>query len=84
MKILISPAKSLDFQKSLPTERFTDPNFIDEAIQINSILNKKSPKDLQKLMNISEKLAQLNWERNQNFSFSESEKQKKKSCNLYI
>ena len=33
MKILISPAKSLDFQKSLPTERFTEPNFIDEAIQ---------------------------------------------------
>ena len=80
MKILISPAKSLDYQKSLPTERFTEPNFIDEAIQINSILNKKSPKDLQKLMNISEKLAQLNWERNQNFSFSESEKQKKRAA----
>ena len=72
MKILISPAKSLDFQKSLPTERFTEPNFIDEAIHINSIINKKSPKALQELMNISEKLAQLNWDRNQKFSLTES------------
>ena len=80
MKILISPAKSLDFQKSLPTERFTKPNFIDEAIHINSILNKKSPKALQKLMNISEKLAQLNWDRNQKFSLTESKKQKKRAA----
>ncbi len=80
MKILISPAKSLDFQKSLPTERFTKPNFIDEAIHINSILNKKSPKALQKLMNISEKLAQLNWDRNQKFSLTESKEQKKRAA----
>lgn len=80
MKILISPAKSLDFQKSLPTERFTEPNFIDEAIHINSILNKKSPKALQKLMNISEKLAQLNWDRNQKFSLSEFKEQKKRAA----
>ena len=80
MKILISPAKSLDFQKSLPTERFTEPNFIDEAIHINSILNKKSPKALQKLMNISEKLAQLNWDRNKKFSLTESKEQKKRAA----
>ena len=80
MKILISPAKSLDFQKSLPTERFTEPNFVDEAIHINSILNKKSPKGLQKLMNISEKLAQLNWDRNQKFSLTESKEQKKRAA----
>ncbi len=75
MKILISPAKSLDFQNSLPTDLFTEPIFINEASNINSILKKKSPKALQKLMSISEKLAELNWERNQKFSVKEIEKQ---------
>ena len=79
MKILISPAKSMDFKKALPIERGTLPNFIDEASQINSVLKKKSPKALQKLMSISEKLAELNWERNQNFSNSEIDKHKKRA-----
>ena len=65
MKILISPAKSLDFDKPLPTKVFsTKPIFHNEAQKINSVLKKKSPKALIELMNISEKLANLNWERN--------------------
>jgi len=69
MKILISPAKSLDFDKPLPTKVFsTKPIFHNEAQKINSVLKKKSPKALIELMNISEKLANLNWERNKNFS----------------
>ncbi len=73
MKILISPAKSLDFQKPLPTEHFSEPVFSEEAARINLLLKKKSPKVLRKLMNISEQLAELNWERNQNFKVTEAE-----------
>ena len=71
MKILISPAKSLDFESNLPTKIITKPYFVNEANNINSILKKKSPQDIQKLMTISEKLAELNWERNQKFSAQE-------------
>ncbi|RKR07005.1 hypothetical protein CLV91_3235 [Maribacter vaceletii] len=68
MKIVISPAKSLDFDSKLPTERFTQPKFIEQAVKLNTILAKKKPKDLSELMHISDKLAQLNWQRNQDFT----------------
>ena len=67
MKIVISPAKSLDFQKPLPTQQHSIPVFVNDAEKINNLLKKKSPESLQKLMNISEKLANLNWNRNQAF-----------------
>ena len=72
MKILISPAKSLDFQKPLPTEEYTIPEFVNDAEKINILLKRKSPESLQELMNISEKLANLNWNRNQAFLPSKS------------
>jgi len=68
MKIVISPAKSLDFESPLPTKQFTQPQFLEEAVKLNKVLVKRKPKDLSDLMHISDKLAQLNWERNQNFS----------------
>ena len=68
MKIVISPAKSLDFESRLPTDRFSQPAFVEQARKINTVLAKKKPKALSKLMSISEKLAELNWERNQSFA----------------
>ena len=70
MKILISPAKSLDYKSALPTAKHTLPFFLNEAVQLNASLKTKSPAELQKLMHISEKLAELNWERNQQFTTS--------------
>ena len=67
MKIILSPAKSLNFESKLPTNKYTLPNFISEAQKINDTLKKKTPKKLAKLMSISLKLAELNWERNQSF-----------------
>ena len=65
MKIVISPAKSLNFESQLPTKQFTEPQFLKEANTIQKTLKKKKPKQLMDLMAISEKLADLNWERNQ-------------------
>jgi uncharacterized protein len=67
MKIVISPAKSLDYTTALPTQRFTEPQFLDKANTIQKTLKKKKPKDLMELMDISEKLADLNWQRNQDW-----------------
>ena len=68
MKMVLSPAKSLNFDSDLPTNENSKPIFLTEAIQINELLKEKSPNELSSLMKISEKLATLNWERNKNFS----------------
>jgi len=65
MKIVISPAKSLDFETNLPINKYTQGVFLDEASKINTILKKKSPKKLSELMSISSNLGELNWQRNQ-------------------
>ena len=67
MKLLISPAKSLEFDKALPTQQTTVPVFQNDAGYINSVLKKNSVEELGKLMHLSEKLALLNWDRNQAF-----------------
>lgn len=67
MKMIVSPAKSLNFEAELPTAQFTEARFLPEAERINKLLKKKSTKALGKLMGISENLSQLNWQRNQDF-----------------
>lgn len=67
MKIVISPAKSLDFETKVPTSKFTEGIFLKEASELNSVLKNKSPKKLCDLMSISEKLGELNWKRNQDW-----------------
>lgn len=65
MKIVISPAKSLNFEKELPTTQYTDSSFLKESRIVQKVLKQKSPAELSELMSISDKLAELNWERNQ-------------------
>ena len=67
MKIVISPAKSLNLDKELPTSLFTEAVFVKQAETIQKTLKKKKPKQLMELMDISEKLADLNWQRNQDW-----------------
>ncbi|WP_291962031.1 peroxide stress protein YaaA [Maribacter sp.] len=68
MKIVISPAKSLNYESELPTTTYTSPEFIDDAEKLNKVLKKKKPKALAELMSISDNLAELNWQRNQDFT----------------
>ena len=68
MKVLLSPAKSLDFKSQLPTEKKSFLCFEKEAEYLNSILKSKSPKDLSDLMGVSSKIADLNYERNHDWS----------------
>ncbi|WP_066221043.1 peroxide stress protein YaaA [Formosa haliotis] len=65
MKLVISPAKSLDFERELPTDVSTQAIFLKEAERLNKVVKKKSAKSLSKLMHISDALGQLNYERNQ-------------------
>lgn len=67
MKMIISPAKSLNFESVLPTTDFSNSLFLNEAERINKLLKKKSVNAIGKLMGISENLSSLNWQRNQDF-----------------
>jgi len=67
MKIVISPAKSLDFETAVPTTQFTEGIFLNEAEKLNAVLKKKSPKKIAELMSVSPKLSELNWQRNQDW-----------------
>lgn len=65
MKIVVSPAKSLNFEKPLPTTQFSEAIFLKESKKIHAVLKKVKPSELSQLMDISSKLADLNWQRNQ-------------------
>ncbi|MEI6866047.1 peroxide stress protein YaaA [Flavicella sp.] len=67
MKIVISPAKSLDFESSIPTQNFSQPLFLEQAEKLSNELKKKSPKKIGELMSISQNLSELNWQRNQDW-----------------
>ncbi len=67
MKIVLSPAKSLDFESELPTTRGTQPQFLDTAIKINRKMSRASKKEISQLMDISDKLADLNYTRYKDF-----------------
>ena len=67
MKILVSPAKSLNFEDKVQTSINSKPLFHNDAIKINSELKKESIESLCDLMGISSKLGELNWTRNQDF-----------------
>lgn len=70
MKIVISPAKSLNFKKKLPITKYSEALFLKEARLVHRVLKEKSPVELSKLMAISDKLADLNWQRNQGWKAS--------------
>ena len=79
MKVLLSPAKSLDFKSQLPTEKKSFLCFEKEAEYLNTILKRKSPKDLSELMGVSSKIADLNYERNNNWSLPFTKKNARQS-----
>lgn len=67
MKIVISPAKSLDFEKVVPTDYYTKPAYLKQTKEIVKVLKTLKPKDLCELMDISPTLGELNWQRNKKF-----------------
>jgi hypothetical protein len=68
MKVVLSPAKSLDFDSQLPIVQTSECAFLGESARVNNVLKKESPNQLSKLMKISDNLAQLNYTRNQEWS----------------
>lgn len=66
--MLVSPAKNLDFESSVPTDEFTQPCMLDDAKALVKTCKVLAPSDLASLMHISDKLSILNAERFSSFS----------------
>ena len=66
MIVVLSPAKTLDFSP-IETNTVSQPRLLEESDNLVSVLKKKTATDIQKLMKVSEKIANLNVERYQSF-----------------
>ena len=71
MKIVLSPAKTLDFDSNVPVATFSNYLFLKQSLQIDAVLKKVKPAKLAGLMSISDKLSDLNWNRNQQRNLKE-------------
>ncbi len=63
MLIVISPAKKLDYTGSVKTPLFTQPELLDHSQELLQGLKTLAPQDVSSLMNLSDKLGALNFER---------------------
>ena len=63
MLTIISPAKSLDFDSKVATKKHSNPQFLTEASELMGSLRKLSPAKISSLMSISDKLANENFQR---------------------
>lgn len=63
MITIISPAKTLNFEKHIKTSLYSEPLFMEEVVELIGELKKYSPPELAKLMKISDKLSVLNVDR---------------------
>lgn len=63
MLMLISPAKTLDFETPAVTRNSSQPDFLEQSQLLIDELRPLSPADISDLMSISDKLGVLNYER---------------------
>jgi cytoplasmic iron level regulating protein YaaA (DUF328/UPF0246 family) len=63
MLILLSPAKSLDYETPVPFAEFSQPAFLDRSAALIEVLRGFSPADIARLMDLSDALANLNFDR---------------------
>lgn len=68
MLITLSPAKTLDYTSPLPTQRYTQPALLAYSQQLIQHCKQLTPADIASLMGISDKLADLNAARFQEWS----------------
>jgi cytoplasmic iron level regulating protein YaaA (DUF328/UPF0246 family) len=68
MLTVLSPAKTLDFEKQCRTDEHSTPDFLDDSEELVAKLRGYSKPRLAKLMHLSPKLAELNHQRYQEWA----------------
>ena len=67
MLTVLSPAKSLDYESPLATTKTSEALMLEDAAELVEVMAGKSPKAIAKMMSISPQLAELNFERYQDW-----------------
>jgi len=80
MIILLSPAKTLDYETKIKGPSFSSPYFLSKSKNLIKTLKNKKPEEISNLMNISEKLALLNSDRYKSWKGSRKESQSSKQA----
>lgn len=80
MKVLLSPAKSLDFSDNFDRSEYSIPVFLKEAETLAKKMKKNSAKKLSKIMSLSTELAELNHFRYQNWETPSQPLDSNKPC----
>jgi cytoplasmic iron level regulating protein YaaA (DUF328/UPF0246 family) len=75
MLMLLSPAKTLDYESAAPAVKSSRPRWMAESTKLVDQLRSMQPQALSKLMDISESLALLNHERYKSWTEKPSAKQ---------
>ncbi|WP_259767405.1 peroxide stress protein YaaA, partial [Pseudomonas protegens] len=60
MLMVISPAKTLDYETPPVTPRFTQPQYLDHSQELIQQLRELSPAQISELMHVSDKIGGLN------------------------
>lgn len=60
MLIVVSPAKTLDYESPLATQKFTQPELVEYSKQLIDVCRQLTPADIASLMKVSDKIASLN------------------------
>ncbi len=68
MLIIISPAKTLDYETPAKTKMSTQPGYLDDSEELISRLRQLSSLDISELMKVSIKIADLNFDRYETWS----------------
>ena len=61
--MLLSPAKTLDYETPATTDSFSIPEYLEKSSELVKVLKQKSFLDLMELMQVSQNIAKLNVER---------------------
>jgi len=83
MKIILSPAKSMDFENAKDYTNTSVPHFIKESAYLANKLKKQSVSQLKKLMNVSDAIATLNVERFLDWEFPFKNGQAKTAMHVF-
>ncbi len=63
MLVVVSPAKTLDYESPLPTSKYSQPRLLGESQELVKLMRVYSPVKIKKLMGVSDKIAGLNVDR---------------------
>ncbi len=70
MIIILSPSKTMNFEDQVTANKYSSPVFQREAQTLVQTLQQFKPEDIKKLMDVNDKIAELNYQRFQEFDLS--------------